>query len=104
MGYDPEERKQRIQEEARKAVEELSRFVNVLGEDKERADAFVEYVRREHRTLQQGMMKLVVAMLEGWDKALDDHDYDLHNEATCRLAKKLLSATGDKYDRFLPCI
>jgi len=69
------------------------------GEDlKEFAD---QIVNRTHRTLQQGIMGAFIAVIEKW--AATEH-FDGRNEATVKLAKKIVEATGDKYDRVLPYV
>lgn len=71
--------------------------------DDQDIQAFVEQLtKRTHRTLQQKAAKLMVATFEAW--AEDKGGHDLRNEATIKLAKKFVEATGDKYDRFLPLI
>jgi hypothetical protein len=64
---------------------------------------FVEQITcRTHRTLQQKIMGLFMRTIEAW--AGDKGGHDARNEATVALAKKIVAATGDKYDRFLPLI
>ena len=64
---------------------------------------FVEQLTcRAHRTLQQKAMGLFVSCIEAW--AGDEGGHDGRNEATHKLAKKIVEATGDKYDRHLPYI
>jgi anthranilate phosphoribosyltransferase len=80
----------------------LDEFVNGSASREEIA-AFVEQVtRRTHRTLQQKIMGLFVATVEAW--AENKGGSDARNEATVKLAKKMIDATGDKYDRALPYI
>lgn len=78
----------------------LDEFVNSSGSDE--IPEFVEQVCRTHRTLQQGMMRLFLACIEAW--AGDKGGHDLRNEATVRLCRRIVEATGDKYDRHLPLI
>ena len=59
-------------------------------------------VQREHRTIQQRIMGFCVALIEAW--AADEGGHDGRNEATYKLAKKIVEATGDKYDRHLPLV
>ncbi len=82
-------------------AEMLDEFCNSSGSDK--VAAFVEQVTcRTHRTLQQKIMGVFVACIEAWAK--DENGHDARNEATVKLCKKMVAATGDKYDRLLPCI
>lgn len=77
----------------------LDEFANGAG--REQIPFFVGHITcRTHRTLQQKIMGLFVATIEAW--AEDKYGHDARNEATVKLAQKIVSATGDKYDRFLP--
>lgn len=77
----------------------IDEFCNASGQDK--YAGFVEtVVFRTHRTLQQKIMGLFVKTIEAWAEA----PHDLRNEATVNLAKKIVAATGDKYDRHLPYV
>lgn len=60
-----------------------------------------QIVNRTHRTLQQRVMGTFVAVIEMW---AETKSFDGRNEATVKLAKKFVEATGDKYDRNLPYI
>ena len=80
----------------------LDEFVNGHGE-REWKEVAKEITTRVHRTLQQRIMGLFIATIESWAAKTPDQ-YDLRNEATVKLAKKIIDATGDKYDRHLPCI
>lgn len=87
---------------ADEAAEALADFAN--GAYREDYEAFAEkIVFRTHRTLQQGIMRAFVAVIEKY-ATLNENQYDLRNEATVKLAKKMIAATGDKYDRGLPLI
>lgn len=78
----------------------LEEFSN--GLPKRIVEAFVQQVtQRTHPTLQQKMMGLFVAVIEKWS---EETDFDQRNEATIKLAKKMVAATGDKYSRYLPTI
>lgn len=78
----------------------LEEFCNSMY--KEEMKAFTEQlVSRTHRTLQQRIMSLFIACIEHWS---NQTDFDMRNEATIKLAKKIIENTGDKYDRALPLI
>jgi hypothetical protein len=79
------------------AVEALSNVANHGASGKE----FVESMANEHRTLQQAMTGLMLA----WFKhlaALPEGHYDLRNEASVRIAKKIMTAVDGA--THLPCI
>lgn len=83
-------------------------MAQILDEFANKADAgevaqFVEQLtNRTHRTLQQRIMALFVRAIEAW--AEDKGGHDARNEATVKLAKRMIDASGDKYDRYLPLI
>lgn len=85
-------------------AEMLDEFCN--GADSRRVHAFIERLTtRVHRTLQQKICGLFVKCIESWaERAESPGLYDARNEATVLLCKKIIAATGDKYDRALPCI
>ncbi len=81
----------------------LDEFCN--GMDDRHVQDFVQtIVCRTHRTLQQRIMSLFIATIDGWAEAFAKSNYDLRNESTVKLARRIIDATGDKYDRYLPLI
>lgn len=80
----------------------VDEFSNAAGE-KEAADFVSQVTTRTHRTLQQRIMNLFVKTIEAWAETKENW-YDARNEATIKLARKMIAATGDKYDRCLPLI
>ena len=87
-------------EEAQKAVRALSDFVNNMGHDPK---AFVEALSREHRTLQQSATSVMLAWFEHLSK-LEEGWYDLRNEASVQVAKKIWPIVEENYFRRLPLI
>jgi hypothetical protein len=84
-------------------AEMLDEFVNSHNYDEDRK-AFVEkVVFSTHRTLQQGIMRYVVALIEKY-ATLTEGEFDGRNEHTVKLAKKFVEGTGDQYDRYLPTV
>jgi hypothetical protein len=79
----------------------LEEFANGAGSTG--IETFVEHLTcRTHRTLQQKVMGMFVKTIEAWAEAKGG--LDLRNAATVTLARKIVAATGDTYDRFLPTI
>lgn len=79
----------------------LDEFVNSHNNEKDLEAFATQVVERTHRTLQQGIMRLFVTTISKWASC---DRFDPRNEATVNLSKKMIAATGDKYDRFLPHI
>jgi hypothetical protein len=78
----------------------LDEFCNGAS-DKDYAAFAAQVVTRTHRTLQQRIMSLMIRTIEEW--SVTDR-FDGRNEATVTLARKIVTATGDKYDRHLPLV
>lgn len=71
---------------------EFSDFVNSSHSGKQ--DDFVDYILRDHRTLQQSAFRIFYHCIEGWAKSWENDRYDLRNEATCRMSKEIVDATS----------
>ena len=85
---------------AEDVVKALSDFVNCHS-----TPDFAEVIKlmsREHRTLQQQMTQVCVLWLKHL-ATLDEPGYDLRNEASVRLAKRLLSEVEEN-NLYLPLI
>lgn len=79
----------------------VDEFVNGHGSSED-VEAFADQIcHGTHRTLQQRIMGLFVTTIARWS---EQSTFDARNEATIKLAKKIIAATGDKYDRHLPFI
>lgn len=77
----------------------LTSYVNAFGYDK---PALVKAITSEHRTLQQQVMNVMLACMEKWADDYKCGYYDLRNEATCKLAVKIIESIKD--DKYLPYI
>lgn len=87
-------------EEAKRAAEAMSMFLNRFGI---RVDDVVDHLAREHRTIQQRVTKFAVAWLERCAKMQDDGDFDGRNEASAGLGKKFVERTTEQ-ERAMPFI
>ena len=84
-----ERMQQQERDDVRDAVRLLSRIANKGSSPK----LFVEEMSREHRTLQQVMTGLMLSWFEHLAELPEGH-YDLRNEASVKVAKKVMEATG----------
>jgi hypothetical protein len=95
-----------MSEEKSRLVDAISRVLDAVNStslnDKEVNDA-VRRVTSEHRTLQQGLMRLMVAIILEWAEFEKKGLFDLRNEACVKLARKFVDAT-EFNDRFMPFI
>jgi hypothetical protein len=73
-------------EKAKQLAEDFSDFVNSYGHN---TDAFIEAFSRQHRTLQQSMMRVMLATIE--HVSSDNYHTDGRNEQSKDVAKKLIS-------------
>ena len=80
---------EREEREVSTAVDALSRLANVSTVP----SVFVERMSREHRTLQQGMTSLMLSWFAYLAQLPPSH-YDARNEASVKLARIIMHATG----------
>jgi hypothetical protein len=76
---------------AANAADELVVAVNELSFD---VEAFAAAVRASHRTSQQAVMRAIVALLQQWADDAESGNFDLRNEDSVRLAKRIQDAVG----------
>ena len=79
-------------EEVAKALADFGTLWN-LGSDR---DEFVAEVTRDHRTIQQNVGRVIVALLEEWARACDDGEFDARNEGICQFAKAAIQANPNR--------
>jgi hypothetical protein len=99
--YDEAMRDQDREYAVKTILQEFSRRILNTFDDSYTAE-FVAQMAREHRTLQQGFTRLTVQWLAHL-AALPEGHYDLRNEASVMLARKML-ADAEKHGAFLPTI
>jgi hypothetical protein len=75
--------------EAKPAVDALLKHVNNTAFN---PAGFVSLLMSRHRTLQQSTMRLFMACIKEWS---EEKNFDLRNEATVVLAKKIMDAVGN---------
>lgn len=69
-------------------AEALSKLVNIMSNDEEE-EAFINVVLTDHRTLQQKMARIFLQCVVRWSKDFDRGWYDLRNEQTVKICKKI---------------
>lgn len=76
-------------------AEEMSNFVNAFGEG--HYEEFAAYMSNNvHRTLQQNFMRLIIHQLKAWAEMKNNGRFDLRNEQTVELAKKIVDQFKDE--------
>jgi len=78
------------------AAEQLSDAINEMGFD---AETFAKVLANDHRTLQQGTMRCMMAFVKLMAENYSNNFYDARNEASCKLASEIV-----KIDSYLPNI
>jgi len=89
------QRRMKRDEEAKDAVEKLTRFVNNFSVNE---DAFVDALMREHRTLQQSTFGLFLRCCKRWSE-LNENQYDARNEYTVQKSREIMKVV----DGFTRC-
>lgn len=91
-------------EEAKRAAQLLSSIVNNFGPEDD-IKVFVDEVLKQHRTLQQGIFKVIVTLIVAWAN-LPENNYDGRNEYTVKTCKQILDLFRDELVviRDKPCI
>ena len=86
-------------EEVAKALADFGTVWNLIGDSfpgtpcrSSDRDEFVAEVTRDHRTIQQNVGRVIVALLEEWARACDDGEFDARNEGICQFAKAAIQA------------
>ena len=81
----------RREQEARDSAERILSDLNNMGFDR---NHFADAVVHEHRTLQQSLFRLFMDVVERWAEMDTRELYDLRNEHTVRMSKKILEIDG----------
>ena len=71
----------------------LEDFANSFSDSENKIVA--THIMRSHRTLQQGVMRLFLTMCKDWAANEEADFYDLRNEATVKLAKRIVELDDD---------
>lgn len=88
----------------RTAMSELMSAVNIFGYESDNKASVVATFRMSHRTIQQCFVRLVILpILEHLGDCYNNGAYDGRNEASCRLAAKILAALNED-DTYLPYV
>jgi len=83
-----------MKDDTQEVVNYLSHFVNNFNCPVEEV---TNLIMMEHRTLQQNLMRLIMKLIEKWSQ---QEYYDLRNEGTIKLCKRIMEAVKD--DIYLP--
>lgn len=79
-------------EEIVRTEEQVRTLTSIVNSFTFPTEYFAERMMSEHRTLQQSTMRLFIAIIREWSQ---QEYYDLRNEATIKLSKKIINALDD---------
>lgn len=82
--------------DGKKIASEFMTLVSSMNNDAEE-QAFVDEILNSHRTLQQSAAGVLLKLFAGWAALNDTGSYDMRNEATVKVAKRITDATEDHY-------
>ena len=74
-------------------AKQVGDFVNVMGHSDE---GFVRGITTLHRTLQQSVFGIIIKLIYKWAEMHDSGRFDLRNEDTVVLCKKITEALGEQ--------
>lgn len=75
------------EERARKAAESFTDYINTTSPNE--CKEFATAITRQHRTLQQGSFRAMVACIKEWSDMYESGWYDLRNEDTVKACHDL---------------
>lgn len=80
---------------AEELADRMEGFVNSF--DRSGDKIFIEKITlRIHRSLQQSVFRLFYKCILSWSKCYEDGNYDLRNEATCKLSHEITEFLKEK--------
>lgn len=80
----------------RDIVSNLMDELNKMGSEEEVGKCFVNAISQTHRTLQQNFFRdILLVCIKNFARRYDDGQYDLRNEESCKIAKKLMPIIKD---------
>ena len=77
-------------------AELVSKLMNNMNSQYDE-DLFVNEILLDHRTIQQGVAKLIFRMIVAWGEDGRAGRYDARNEMTCKISEKLLTILEEEY-------
>ncbi|MCD6435272.1 MAG: hypothetical protein J7L15_02630 [Clostridiales bacterium] len=96
-----------IKEEYRQKGKDIGvsfcKALNIMSFDTEVKEGFVDVISSAHRTSQQGVMRVVMSLIEVWAQAADLGHFDDRNKATVQFCKKIKDL-ADSENAYFPLI
>jgi hypothetical protein len=90
------------QKEIDDALKVIFDNLNIMGREKTSGQYIVDFVRKQHRTLQQNFFgQVIIPLIMDFAKRYDDKQYDPRNEASCKAAKEMEKVSKGTYFPFI---
>ena len=96
--------KKQARDQGTQVAKDLCSVLNNMTYEEDVIESFIEQLSREHRTLQQGFGRMLVAAIVHFDKMHSAGTYDLRNEATCQMCRALRERLEEGPLKYLPFI
>jgi hypothetical protein len=77
-------------EEGKEMFHQISRSLNIMGNDFYIGKGFMEALKHEHPTLSQAFFrKMVIPIIQHYNELYEKNWYDMRNEATCKICHEM---------------
>jgi len=93
---------QKLRENPEQFAKLIYSVLNTMGNGEFIKETVDVICHRTHRTQQQVIMGMMIGMIYQWSEDFKNKNYDLRNEATCKLCNKIWEAFAN--DMWLPFI
>ena len=92
----------KCKERIRQIVSDLFNELNKMGNEQKVGEFVIDAIRYQHRTLQQNYFgHVILPSIMDFAKRYDEDNFDLRNEMSCRLAKKIEPVIKDAHLPFI---
>jgi len=92
----------KCKERIRQIVSDLFNELNKMGNEQKLGEFVIDAIRYQHRTLQQNYFgHVILPSIMDFAKRYDEDNFDLRNEMSCRLAKKIEPVIKDAHLPFI---
>jgi len=97
-----EQSDRKCKERIKDIIDKLFTELNRMGNERKVGEFVTEAIRYQHRTLQQNYFSnVILPSIKDFAKRYDEGQFDLRNEESCKLAKKIEPVVKDVYLPFI---
>ena len=91
-------------DQVNEVAEAISKLVNKMSGSRDIAKSLGKQMANDHRTLVQTKMLIILEFLKELNTCYETNRYDARNEASCKLANKMLDALSPEDIEYIPYI